>query len=87
MPKRTFRRSGGTSFRKADCRQASSALSPLVARAQAVERVWRTAVLMGGPKTIRFAINAIQAAGVTTLQSIAAELNRRGIPTAAGRGQ
>jgi DNA invertase Pin-like site-specific DNA recombinase len=32
-------------------------------------------------------IKAIQAAGVTTLQGIADELNRRGIPTAAGRGQ
>ena len=28
-----------------------------------------------------------QAAGATTLQAIAAELNRRGIPTATGRGE
>jgi hypothetical protein len=32
-------------------------------------------------------IAEIRAAGVTTLQGIADELNRRGIPTAAGRGQ
>jgi hypothetical protein len=33
------------------------------------------------------AIQGIQAAGTTTLQGIADELNRRGIPTAAGRGE
>jgi DNA invertase Pin-like site-specific DNA recombinase len=32
-------------------------------------------------------IKAIQAAGATTLQGMADELNRRGIPTAAGRGE
>jgi DNA invertase Pin-like site-specific DNA recombinase len=32
-------------------------------------------------------IKAIQATGATTLQGIADELNRRGIPTAAGRGE
>jgi DNA invertase Pin-like site-specific DNA recombinase len=32
-------------------------------------------------------IKGIQAAGITTLQGIADELNRRGIPTAAGRGE
>jgi hypothetical protein len=32
-------------------------------------------------------IKDIQASGVTTLRGIAAELNRRGIPTATGRGE
>lgn len=32
-------------------------------------------------------IAELQASGVTTLHGIAAELNRRGIPTAAGRGE
>jgi hypothetical protein len=32
-------------------------------------------------------IKELQASGATTLQAIAAELNRRGIPTATGRGE
>jgi len=32
-------------------------------------------------------ITDAQASGATTLQAIAAELNRRGIPTATGRGE
>jgi len=32
-------------------------------------------------------IAELRAAGATTLQAIAAELNRRGIPTATGRGE
>jgi hypothetical protein len=32
-------------------------------------------------------IAELQAAGVTTLRGIADELNRRGVPTATGRGQ
>jgi hypothetical protein len=32
-------------------------------------------------------IKELEASGATTLQAIAAELNRRGIPTATGRGK
>ena len=32
-------------------------------------------------------IQKLQASGVTTLQAIAAELNKQGIPTASGRGE
>ena len=32
-------------------------------------------------------IKSLQASGATTLRGIAAELNRRGIPTATGRGE
>jgi hypothetical protein len=40
-----------------------------------------------GPTIRPESIQTLQAAGVTTLQGIAAELNKLGIPTASGRGE
>jgi hypothetical protein len=56
-------------------------------RAQSIADKARTARAVAMAAELAPLISELRASGVTTLQSIADELNRRGVPTPAGRGR
>jgi hypothetical protein len=58
-----------------------------MAKARAASVEFRTARADAHATELAPTIKAIQASGVTTLRAIAAELNRRGIPTRRGLGE
>jgi hypothetical protein len=63
------------------------AISQRELEAARTARAVRTARANARASDLAPTIKDIQANGVTTLLGIAAELNRRGIPTATGRGE
>jgi hypothetical protein len=63
------------------------AISQRELEAARTARAVRTARANARASDLAPTIKDIQASGVTTLRGIAAELNRRGIPTATGRGE
>jgi hypothetical protein len=63
------------------------AISQRELEAARIARAVRTARANARASDLAPTIKDIQESGVTTLLGIAAELNRRGIPTATGRGE
>jgi hypothetical protein len=63
------------------------AISERELEAARTARAVRTARADARASDLAPTIKELQASGATTLQAIAAELNRRGIPTATGRGE
>jgi hypothetical protein len=63
------------------------AISERELEAARTARAVRTARAYARASELAPIITDAQASGATTLQAIAAELNRRGIPTATGRGR
>jgi hypothetical protein len=66
---------------------ADMAISERELEAARTARAVRTARADARAADLAPTIRKLQASSATTLQAIAAELNRRGIPTATGRGE